>query len=67
MAHVDMERNNNRIEICELKELLDVICREFNRLCDVIYDDKIDNISEINIGWQDMICYTELLALYNLK
>lgn len=67
LAHVDMERNNNRIEICELKELLDVICREFNRVCDVIDDDKIDNISEINIGWQDMICYTELLALYNLK
>lgn len=67
LAHVDMERNNNRIEICELKELLDVICREFNRVCDVIDDDKIDNISEINIGWQDMICYTELLALYNPK
>ena len=42
LAHVDMERNNNRIEICELKELLDVICREFNRVCDVIDDDKIE-------------------------
>ena len=67
LAHVDMERNNNRIEICELKELLDAICREFNNVCDVVDDDRIVNISEINIGWQDMICYTELLALYNLK
>lgn len=64
LAHVDMKRNNNRIEICELKELLDTICREFNNVCDVVDDDRIDNISEINIGWQDMNCYAELLVLY---
>ena len=59
-----MKRNNNTIEICELKELLDTICREFNNVCDVVDDDRIDNISEINIGWQDMNCYAELLVLY---
>ncbi len=64
LAHVDMKRNNNRIEICELKELLDAICREFNNVCDVVDDDRIVNISEINIGWQDMNCYAELLVLY---
>lgn len=67
LAHVDMKRNDSRIEICELKELLDIICREFNRVCDVIDDDKISQISEINIRWQDMNCYVELLVLYNRK
>lgn len=67
LAHTDMKRNDSRIKICELKELLDVICREFNRVCDAIDDDRVVNISEINIGWQDMSCYMELLALYNKK
>ena len=67
LAHVDMKRNDNRIEICELKEMLDMICKEFNRVCDVIDDDKIFNVSEINIEWQDMSCYTELLILYSKK
>lgn len=67
LAHVDMKRNGSKIEICELKELLDVICREFNSVCEVIDDDRIVNISEINIGWQDMNCYAELLVLYSQK
>lgn len=67
LAHTDMKRNSSRIEICELKELLDMICREFNRVCDVIDDDRIVNLSEINIGLQDMDCHTELLALYHQK
>lgn len=62
-----MKRNNNRIETCELKELLDMICKDFNKVCDVIDDDKIFNVSEINIGWQNMSCYTELLILYSKK
>lgn len=65
LAHTDMKRNSSKIEVCELKELLDVVCSEFNRVCDVIDDDRIVNISEINIGWQDMICYSELLVLYS--
>lgn len=65
LAHVDMKRSNNRIKICELKELLDVICKEFNRVCDAIDDDRIIKISEIDIEWQDMSCVTELLALYS--
>lgn len=67
LAHTDMNRDNSRIEICELKELLDGICREFNRVCDVTDNDRIDYISEINIKLQDMYCYTELLALYTQK
>lgn len=67
LAHADMKRDSSRIEICELKELLDSICNEFNRVCDVIDDDRIVNVSEINIGLQDMTCYPELLVLYSQK
>ncbi len=63
LAHADMKRNSSKIKICELKKLLDSICSEFNRVCDVIDDDRIINISE-NIEWQDVVCRTELLALY---
>lgn len=66
LAHADMKRDSSKIEICELKELLDLICSEFNRVCDVIDDNRIGNISE-NIEWQDMACRTELLALYDQK
>lgn len=67
LAHTDMRRNNSRIEMCELKEFLDGICTEFNRICDVIDDHRVESISEKKIAWQDMIFYTELLALYNPK
>lgn len=67
LAHVDMTRNDNRIEIRELKELLDIICREFNRICDVIDDDRISSIPKSNIDLQHMLCYTELFALYDQK
>ena len=67
LAHVDMKRNNGRIEICDLKDLLDTICREFNRICGVVNNDKVFKISEINIGWQDMNCYTEILMLYSKR
>ena len=66
LAHADMKRDSSKIEISELKELLDLICSEFNRVCDVIDDDRIVNISE-NIEWQDAACRTELLALYDQK
>lgn len=65
LAHTDMNRSDSRIKICELKELLDTICREFNRVCDVINDDRIAKVSEINIGLQEMDCYMELITLYN--
>ena len=64
LAHVDMGRSDRRIEICDLKTMLDTICRELNRVCDAIGNDKIFKISEANIGWQDMNCYTEMLMLY---
>lgn len=65
LAHVDMKRNNSRIKVSELKQVLDTICRELNEVCDVIGDERIFKVSEINIGWQDMNCYTELLLLYS--
>lgn len=66
LAHTDMKRSGSKIEICELKELLDVICRDFNNVCEVVDDDRIVSISKINIGWQDMN-YAELLVLYAQK
>lgn len=67
LAHADMKRNSSKIEICELTELLEAICREFNRVCDVIDDDKFGSISEIDIGLQDMNYRMELLSLYAQK
>lgn len=67
LAHVDMTRSDSRILICELKDLLDAICREFNNICDVIDDDRVFNISEGKIGSQDMCCIIELVELYNRK
>ncbi len=64
LAHVDMKRNDNRIEIRELEELLNGICRDFNRVCDVIDNDQISNISQMNIDLQHMYYYTELFVLY---
>ena len=60
-----MTRSDSIIKICELKDVLDDICREFNRVCDVIDDDRVVKISEINIGLQEMTCYKELLSLYH--
>jgi len=67
LAHTDMNRKDSKILICELKEMLDAICKEFNNSCNVICNDKIRGVSEINIGWQEMNCYAELLALYSQK
>lgn len=65
LAHTDMTRSDSIIKICELKDVLDDICREFNRVCDVIDDDRVVKISEINIGLQEMTCYKELFSLYH--
>lgn len=65
LAHTDEMRGDSIIQICELKNLLDDICREFNRVCDVIDDDRVAKISEINIGLQEMTCYKELFSLYH--
>jgi len=64
LAHTDMKRNDSKIKICELKELLDAICKEFNNACNAIDDDKVVNISEIDIEIQGTNCYMELLSLY---
>lgn len=64
LAHTDMKRDSSKIEICELKEMLDTICSGFNKVCDVIDDDSIVGISKEDIDLQNMICSTELFALY---
>ena len=64
LAHTDMKRKSSKIEICELEELLDAIYREFKGVYDVIGDNRITNISEIDIELQDMNCRRELLSLY---
>ena len=67
LAHVDMYRNGSKIDIHELNVLLDVICKDFNQVCDVIDDDNFFSISDINISHQDMNYYPELLLLYEQK
>lgn len=67
LAHTDMTRSDSRIKICELKELLDTLRREFNRVCSIVDDDRIKEITEIEIELQGMNCRMELLALYNQK
>lgn len=67
LAHADMKRNGSKIDICELKDLLDKICKEFNKICEVVDNDKISGISEIKISCQDMDYYPELLLLYDWK
>ena len=65
LAHADMTRSDNRIEMSDLFNLLDVMYKEFNCICSVIDDDRVSGISEENIGLQDMEIQVELLALYN--
>lgn len=65
LAHADMTRNDSRIEISDLKDILDTICKEFNNVCNVVDDERIVGISGINIGLQDMNYQVELLVLYN--
>lgn len=65
LAHADMTRNDSKIEISDLKGVLDAICKEFNNVCSVVDDERITGISEINIGLQDMNYQVELLALYS--
>lgn len=64
LAHTDMNRSGSKIEICELKEMLDTICGVFNKVCEVIDNDRIIGISKEDIDLQNMICITELFALY---
>lgn len=65
LAHTDMKRNSSRIEISDLKELLDIKYREFNSICDVIDDNRIISINEMDIAQQDILYSTELFTLYN--
>lgn len=65
LAHADMTRNDSKIEIGDLKNILDAICKEFNDVCSVIDDERISSISDINIGIQDMDYQSELLMLYS--
>lgn len=64
LAHADMNRSGSKIKICELKEMLDTICGVFNKVCEVIDNDRITGISKEDIDLQNMICSTELFALY---
>lgn len=65
LAHVDMTRSDSRIEISDLSDLLDIMCKEFNNICSVVNDKSVNSISEISVGLQDMTLRGELLVLYN--
>lgn len=67
LAHVDMKRNDSKISICDLKNLLNTIYNEFNKVCDIIDDERVAKISDIVIGVQEMNYYPELLLLYEQK
>lgn len=67
LAHTDMKRTDNKIAISGLKRLLDVVCIEFNKVCDIIDDEKIHNISKGVIDREKVQCYFGLYALYNSK
>lgn len=63
LAHVDMTRTDSRIQISELKGILDIMCKEFNNVCSVIDDQRVSGISNITIGLQDMDYQSELIML----
>ena len=65
LAHTDMTRSNNRIEISDLMEILDTMCNEFNNICSVIEDERVNGITDVNLGFQNMIYQAELLTLYS--
>ena len=67
LAHIDMARSNCRIEISDLSDLLDIMCKEFNNICSVIDDERVNCISERDIELQGFKLQVELLALYNQK
>lgn len=65
LAHTDMKRNDSRIEISDLKDILDTICKEFNNVCNVIDDERVNGILDMEIGIQNMMCRIELSKLYS--
>ena len=67
LAHTDMTRGDNRLEVSDMCELLDVMCKEFNCVCESIDDDQVVGISEIEIGLQEYSCQMQLLSLYIQK
>ena len=67
LAHTDMTRGDNRLEVSDMCELLDVMCKEFNCVCEAIDDDQVVGISEIEIGLQEYSCQMQLLLLYIQK
>lgn len=69
LAHTDMTRKGSRIEIAELKKMLDTICREFNKVSKAIGDDRIKNseILKAEIDLQVIGYEHELRLIYNQK
>lgn len=65
LAHADMTRKNNRIQMSDLKNMLEISKEQFNKICDVVDDDRIKGVSETAIKSQDNICRIELLGLYS--
>lgn len=45
LAHTDMNRQDSKIEISDLKKALDDICTEFNNICRVIDDERVYEIT----------------------
>lgn len=55
LAHTDMTRGDSKIKISELESALNGIRGEFNATCNVIDDDRVQQITEgeiarVNIG-----------------
>jgi hypothetical protein len=64
LAHTDMTRDDSRIEVSDMSELLDVMCKEFNCICEVVDDDQVVGMSKNEIGKQKYSCRRQLLSLY---
>lgn len=65
LAHMDMTRGNGRLEISDMKNMLDIICAEFNNVCDVVNDDDIKRITDIQLGMIEMSYTIEMRALFS--
>lgn len=64
LAHIDMYRNDGRIEIHKLKKALDVICKEFNSVCNKIDDDRVHEITDSNKMEIDICMITGMSLLF---
>lgn len=61
LAHTDMTRDDSRIEVSDMSELLDVMCKEFNCICEVVDDDQVVGMSKMKLENKNIVvegsCY----------